>query len=476
MFKTLRGKLIFSYILIVAASLLIASLLFIQLIRSYQTWVRPREITTNTKAVTEKVKNDLEAGIEPKDIAWIKNTGQNIKTNIVIVDKNRQVLADSTTDNQYVGEIFTSVEPAQFRPRISGTGIASGVRVFQNVYIDSIQEKATVAFEPIKQPKKPLLFVVLFSTQKTFGEGFFSFASLLIMAGIFALLISILVGWLFASRITKPLRQMTTSARKIARGDFSETVQARTGDEVEELGSAFNYMAAEVKRSRDAQRDFVANVSHELRTPLTSIQGFSQLLMENEEMGREQIAHYGKIINKESERLMRLIKDLLDLSRIESGKFVLHKEMINTVDFFQEIKEKFLPQAMEKRIEFELKIPEKLPQINADKSKLEQVILNLLANAITNTPEKGKITLVSSLWDGGNLKIEVIDTGAGISAEDLPRIFERFYRADKSRSGSGTGLGLPIAREIVRTHDGEIKVQSELGKGTNFTIVIPLGA
>ncbi len=229
----------------------------------------------------------------------------------------------------------------------------------------------------------------------------------------------------------------------------------------------------ELKKLEQVRKDFVANVSHELRTPITSIKGFSETLLDGA-MEDEQLRKYFlSIILKESERMQLLIEDLLDLSKIEQVGFELNIKEVHLSELLEEIYVLLQKKAERKQLAFHLDV-EKNMYMLGDPARLKQVFLNIVNNAILYTPEHGEITLCLK-GEKGNVIVKVRDTGIGIAKEEIPRIFERFYRVDKARSrdSGGTGLGLAIVKHLVEAHHGIVEVQSEVGKGTEFTITLP---
>jgi two-component system phosphate regulon sensor histidine kinase PhoR len=230
----------------------------------------------------------------------------------------------------------------------------------------------------------------------------------------------------------------------------------------------------EIKKLEKIRMEFVANVSHELRTPLTSIKGFIETLREgaiNDPQNRERFL---KIIEEHTERLNRLINDLLELSKIESKEIKMKLNKENIKEIILEIISNFKENILIKEHKIDLDLPHNLPFINIDKEKMKIAFSNLLENAIKFTPDKGRI-LIKGEDKGEKIQIEFIDNGEGIPKEHLPRLFERFYRVDKARSRElgGTGLGLAIVKHIVQSHGGKVGVESELGKGSRFFITLP---
>ena len=231
----------------------------------------------------------------------------------------------------------------------------------------------------------------------------------------------------------------------------------------------------ELRRLERVRQDFVANVSHELRTPLSNIKGYAETLLGGAIRDEANSKEFTDIIYRESERLSKIIDDLLDISRMESGKVKMVFLPVEAGPAIKKAVDVLKNFAAGKFINIELFIPENLPRMLADEGRFTQVLLNLLDNAVKYTPEQGNIKVVASKKDNF-VRIEVSDTGLGIPEKDLPRIFERFYRVDKARSRElgGTGLGLSIVKHIVQAHGGEVGVTSNLGKGSTFSFTIPI--
>lgn len=230
----------------------------------------------------------------------------------------------------------------------------------------------------------------------------------------------------------------------------------------------------EERKLEKLRKDFVANVSHELRTPIAMLQGYSEALLDDVAQSEAERKELAKVINDESLRMGRLVNELLDLARMESGFINLNLESVQIKPFVERVVHKFSNLAKEEEIELITDIQLDCEEIEIDPDRIEQVLTNLIDNAIRHTPKGGKIT-VNGRVDGKGIYLKVQDTGSGIPPEDLPFVFERFYKADKARTRgkAGTGLGLAIAKNIVVAHDGEITVESKLGQGTAFTIKIP---
>ncbi|MGG3873398.1 ATP-binding protein [Brevibacillus laterosporus] len=262
-----------------------------------------------------------------------------------------------------------------------------------------------------------------------------------------------------------------------AQGRFWSVVMVPLYDHNQVRGAVAVLRDMTKERKLDKLRqDFVANISHELRTPLSMLQGYSEAIVDGIASTPEEHKELAKIIYDESVRMTKLVNELLSLARMEAGHVELHEEVTELLPYFERVLRKFANRAAERNIEIQLDRQTDYDAISIDPDKMEQVLTNLIDNAIRHIPDGGLITVRIKNEDTGKITIEVIDTGSGIPQEDLPFVFERFYKADKARTRgrAGTGLGLAIAKNIVAAHNGKISVQSKMKEGTTFTITIPV--
>lgn len=280
------------------------------------------------------------------------------------------------------------------------------------------------------------------------------------------------VIFFFATRyIVRPIKEMTLATKRMAKGDFDVELKVKRKDELGILADSFQHMSAELKQLEEMRQNFVSNVSHEIQSPLTSILGFTKAL-QNQQITEEERMHYLGIIEKESERLSRLSKNLLQLASLESDHHPFHKKKYRLDEQIRRVAVALEPQWSKKELTLFLNLPRL--DIVADEDKINQVFTNLLANSIKFTPGQGEIRIEA--WESENsIFVKISDTGIGISKEDQDKIFQRFYKTDKSRNRSidGSGLGLSIVKKIVELHKGTIAVESEVGKGTSFILCFP---
>lgn len=287
-----------------------------------------------------------------------------------------------------------------------------------------------------------------------------------------ALILGALLSYLLTQMVLRPLYQMIKTTSLIARGDYSSRVRADSHDEIGELANAFNLMAASLERIEQLRRNMVSDVAHELRTPLTNIRGYLEALQDGVVVPTQETFH---LLHEETLRLIYLVENLLQLARADASRLGLEIEDTNIEELTSRALKKFDPEFRQKNIRVTAELGEDLDPVPADRKKLSLVIENLLRNALQYTPENGSV-LVRTEGIGKTVKFFVQNSGPGIEAKDLPFIFERFYRGEKSRSRDfgGTGIGLAIVKEILEAHGGKMGVESTPGK-TLFWFSLPLG-
>jgi signal transduction histidine kinase len=283
-----------------------------------------------------------------------------------------------------------------------------------------------------------------------------------------AVLVALVVGLLLARTLTRPLQALTAATHRMAGGDLEQQVPVTSRDELGELAQAFNRMSQQVAQANHARRQMTADVAHELRTPLTVIAGYIESMRDGVlQVTPERLT----VIYAEIEHLQHLVGDLRILSQADAGELKLNRQPLQVADLLQQVQASFAHQAEQNGIQLNLNLDPNLPPIQGDEVRLIQVLSNLIANAIRYTPRGGQIRL-GAVYEAGQVVLTIQDTGQGIAPADLPLVFDRFYRADKSRSEENgeSGLGLAIAKALVEAHGGTITVASTLGSGTTFTI------
>lgn len=322
---------------------------------------------------------------------------------------------------------------------------------------------------------------IVLAAPQTGGLAFFrtTFLPALWRAALVALLLSLVLALLISRSVARPLQRMAVATEAVAEGEYDQRLSLQGPDEVRRVAGSFNSMAARVKATQQAQRDFLINVSHDLKTPLTSIQGWSQALADGTAARRGQTEEAAHIIREETERMARMVSELLALARIDSGQLKLRLETVDLQALLEDVRRNLSWQAERQQIELSLR-SEPVPPLQGDADRLVQIFANLVDNALAHTPARGRVELALRPLGTDAVEVTVQDNGSGIPPEELERIFERFYQVEKSRARleerPRVGLGLTISRELVRAHGGEIYARSEVGQGTLFGVRLPLRA
>ena len=375
---------------------------------------------------------------------FVEQLGSLYDQRIVLTDAGGTVVADSDTD--LLGEPYAPDSPGRpLLPR--GRSGAVG-----RLYVGP-------------QPSSAPDFASMQITFRTIGLYF-------IWGGLIAAAMALVVTYFLSRRILSPVRSLSAAARRLGRGDFSQRVRVKGKGELQELADTFNSMAGDLERTERLRSNMVADVAHELRTPLSNIRGYLEAIHDGLKQPDEEAL---LILDEEAALLARLVDDLQELSLAEAGDLKLNRRVVDVADLVRQAVAARQAQAKTRGVSVSADVPEGLPAVNIDSHRVNQVLRNLLENAVAHTPEGGSVS-VTAREEGGWMEVSVSDTGEGIPAADLPHIFERLYRVDKSRTRAtgGSGLGLTIARRLVEAHGGRIAVRSEPGSGSCFTFTVPV--
>jgi signal transduction histidine kinase len=499
MFGSIRTKLAVSYALIIFFCLLLAGSGALILIRRYQ-----RDAVLNQRRAVAATLSQRAQGLLasqlglPQMALRLSQEAQRLRVRALLVARDGVILLDTAEDAPFTGhriqfpidELLGPRESAVVRRRLDADGQS---------YFFIILPLRPAAAEARSESGVSPSYVIVIEREQDVEPAWRQLARPLATAGFLALFASTIVAVVLAGSITRPLLAMTKASEEMARGNYQHVIPTEGQDEVARLAHSFGRMADEVERSRQSQRDFLASISHDLKTPLTSIQGFAQAMLEGAIHDEEGYRRAAQIIREEAEGMGQLIQKLLVLARFDAGELIHERVAIAPGELVKHCLGKFMPMAAEVGVELSVLIPKSLPVIYGDQGYLEQALSNLVDNGIRYTPPGGRIDVAVQVvdlkagkiqgrgdmpcgipshkrLDGRWVAISVKDTGSGISKQDLPRIFERFYRADRSRSGAkGSGLGLAIAKETVEAHGGVIGVSSQPNRGSCFSIVLPAG-
>ncbi|EJT6149720.1 TPA: HAMP domain-containing histidine kinase [Clostridium perfringens] len=323
---------------------------------------------------------------------------------------------------------------------------------------------------PLRNSSNEIVGVIRYiSSLRNVDNFILNFFLVFLVIGITVLAIGIILSYFLANSIVNPITELIKVSEQMAKGNLKVRNRIVTNDEIEKLADSLNIMAEEIENREMLKNEFISSISHELRTPLTSIKGWA-ITLNNDFTDRETLKMGFDIIEKEADRLSNMVEELLDFSKFVSGKIKLKYEEINLKEFIEYLRLYMNPRAEREHKELILKGITEDFIIVGDKDRLKQVFINIIDNAFKFTHENEKI-IIEFLYDEEGIYINIIDTGCGISKEELPRVKEKFYKGKNSKSQNG--IGLSICDEIIALHEGNLEIYSELGKGTKVVIYLP---
>jgi signal transduction histidine kinase len=483
MLKTLRARLIAGYIGVVVLGLVLAGGVFILLVQRVESDAVYRSLQTNEALLLPQLREALRGDNRARIVTALRGELARTKLRVLVLGPAGRVLNDTAPGpDDVTGRMIRLIPDRNAAPGDE-----------QGMFLDAANRRWNyIIMTPPRQPPSPLpdnpppgtdgtenpapgpLTWVLAQRPPQIPDVWGALGRQLLLAGALALLVAVALGALLARSVALPVDRLSRAADEIARGNYAYQVQVNGSSELARLAERFNAMAAEVRTAHQMQRDFLANVSHDLKTPLTAIQGFSQAILDGAVQGQDGTTGAARIINTEARRMARMVSDLLDLARLESGQTALERTPVDPAGLLHQAAATVQLQAQEARVGLRVESGP-LPLIQADPDRLRRALINLTDNALRHTPPGGSVTLRGEVGPQAVI-LSVRDTGQGIPPADLPHIFERFYQVDKSRSQarSTSGLGLAIVQQIVQAHDGTISVLSQVGVGTEFRMMLPM--
>ena len=410
---------------------------------------------------------ELSGGHGPDLQERVRALGSGIATRLTVIRLDGQVLADSEEDPTRMDN--HSRRPEILAARTSGQGTV--IR-----FSDTLSSSMMYLALPVRHGGKTLGFVRASVFLSTIDDRMTHLRSTVFLGAGIAAFVALVLGFLMARAFATPLASMTAVAASMSKGDYGQRLPDGRKDEIGQLARALNQMAQELARLETMRRDFVGNVSHELKTPITAIRGLTETLLDDEGMDSETRIRFLSRIAAQSLRLSSLVSDLLTISRLEAPNTVFRSVRTDLNEVVRAATRSLLPERGQD-IQIHIELGDEPLEVLGDAEALRQVATNLLDNAIKCTPAGGEVWLRLQAR-AGHAVLEVEDSGIGIEAEHLSRIFERFYRVDTARSRElgGTGLGLSIVKHIALSHGGEVCVESTPGQGSLFRVRIPLAA
>ncbi|WP_426980486.1 ATP-binding protein [Bacillus pseudomycoides] len=440
-------------------TLLIETVLFVLLYYSLVNTRVNEEMTALLKRGNSH-RDVLEKYFDFQTISHVALMESEAETKVIITNAQKKILAksddiDSTIKRHIIGMIADTNH--------NGTIVENHWKTSN--YICTVS--------PIIIDGKTQGYVYMFLGTSSIKDMIAGLTKQFLVAGVVTFILTVITIFLLSRLLTKPLLRMKHATEKMSRGDLSVSLTSTRNDEIGELIQSIQTLANDLHYMKKERSEFLASVAHELRTPLTYVRGYADIAMKNN-TPPEQRQKYLSIIKDEADYITNLVQDLFLLAQMEKHNFSIQAKEIHLQTFLSRIVTKVNIMYEAKHISVSSTCPASL-SIALDEQRFEQVILNILNNAYVHSPEHSRIT-ISVTEHKTQLEIAIQDTGEGIPEEDIPHIFERFYRVDKARSRStgGTGLGLAIVKEIVELHGGEITVTSEVNQGSCFTMSLPI--
>jgi signal transduction histidine kinase len=479
--NSLRTRLFVSFALLVLLALVMAAGVFVALRRDASDRETLERVEAAAPAISFELRAifDREAG-EQQVVDYLHAAARQRGVRILLVDWRDGVVQEDSG---------VTMRGRRLELPSFGAPTPSGVSHFESWRGNTSESRDLTFFTGIYGTGRPFtlgrvpadpganLITVVAVPRETVANAWFGLLPGLVWAGLAALALSAVMAILLARSIAGPVLALTRASEEIARGNFDQEVLPASPDEIRRLALAFNMMAREVGHSQIQTRALIANVSHDLKTPLTSILGFSQALHDGEAPEAQEVLELSGIIHEEAERIFAIVEDLLYLSQLEAGEVVLRRGSVGLEEVVARCFRRIEAALAGDEIAAEIDIAPGLSLLG-DAGKIERILDNLLDNARKYTPRGGRIVLTAAPAPdvSGQASITVFNSGSYIGAADLERVFDRFYRTDRSRGSStgGTGLGLAIVRDLVRLQRGRIHATSVAGAGTTFTVDLPL--
>ncbi|GBF10885.1 ATP-binding protein [Tepidibacillus sp. HK-1] len=395
----------------------------------------------------------LEENFNETTLTHVALMEQNVITNVVVTNQEGQILVESDPTDKEMKEYIN-------------LGNAIKISRVLNQNWDQLNYIATVS--PIRNGN--LGYVYMYYPTSILKEMVFVLKLFISLASIGIVLIAVGMIVILSKKMTKPLLEMKEATIEMAKGDYKQHLDVKGNDELAQLADSIQSLGEQLQYYEDTRNEFLASVSHELRTPLTYLTGYSDILIKGRIVDKQEQQTYLKIINEEAKRVTHLVNDLFDMSKIQTGQFQLKKEYVNLIKLVEKVIQNLKPVAEGKGLSILFNPMIDLPVLYLDPNRMEQVIYNLIENAIKYS-DQGEIK-VSLEGDKEFIFIKIEDQGIGVPEKELSRIWERFYRVEKSRARKtgGTGLGLYVVKEIVQLHGGQIEAKSVEGKGTTMII------
>lgn len=458
--KSIKGRLVGYFMFIIIITVVIMEVSFINIVK-HNYYKNLEDTLTNQIKVSSELylRYFSDASLHENVLNNVDTFWKQTAAQVEIIDTSGSIIMDSIgiipDDVSHMSDIKKALHGQK------GTWIG-------NVKYD--KDKVMAISYPLKSDENIVGAIRFITSLGEINKAIRNIALVFIIFGILVVFVTSAVSIFLANTIIGPLKEVTATAEKMASGNYKVECRKKLNDEIGKLSDTLNYMAQEILNKDQLKNGFILSVSHELRTPLTSIKGWAVTLKEGYE-NKEMLMDGLDIIEKESDRLTHMVEELLDFSKFISGKIIMEKRPVNVADTMEYIAKQLQARAARENISFNISYTQDIPTVHLDENRLKQVFVNLLDNAFRFTPSGGSVDF-TACTSNSNLVFHVKDTGCGISREELPKVKEKFYKGKSSKSRNG--IGLSICDEIIRLMNGSFDIKSELNKGTDVTIILPV--
>jgi signal transduction histidine kinase len=477
---SLFTKLLAAHLVVILITMAAIGFLFSYLVDRYFFAAREWDLTSQAENVAEMLSVEFKSGSREEVRKMAQTLALSLDVKIRVINEQKDEIAIALPEDQTEPGVDLEANELDY--------VLQGDTYVKKVYGPAMQ-RLLVAIpifqeqtEEAQEAEPEIIGAIIVSAPLTsIKAAIAQISRLAVYSLIFATVVAGLFAFTLSKSISRPIQAMTRAALEMKKGNFSSRMDIPDKGELGQLAATFNQAAQamndtlqEQTRLQALRQNLVANVSHEFRAPLTSIQGFVDAMLEGFVHDDEK-EKYLQIILNNTVHLNRLVNDLLELASIESGYIELHREEVSPHLLAERAMNTVLPQALEKNIKLDCQCADHFPLIWVDGYRLHQVLVNLLENAINHSSD-GKEVSLACIVGQDTVAFQVRDNGCGIPPEELPHIWERFYKVDKARNRAhkGKGLGLAIVRELAHLHQGRVSVESEPGKGSTFTVILPL--
>ena len=492
--RSFLGRLMISHVAVILISLVVIGLIFGYLVQNYYFGLREWKATNNGKRIAKLVSSNVTGQTLRSN--EIKSARQKIKTiarsanmDLGIVNDNGKIIFDSTT----LAAFDLELKPREVERVLEGNSITKKIRGPQSQSLLMVfpllrkqdQNKSIILGPDAATKRKVLGGIVVRSPLGSMSETIWEILRLILYASLVAIIAAIGLSFLFASRVTKPLERINESALEIAEGNFERVeLPENSSQEIEHLVDTYNYAVEQVEETIEKKeqlekmrKQFVSDVSHEFRAPLTSLKGFLEIFQE-QELSAGEIKKYADIMYKDTEYLEHLIDDLAVLGKLDSGELKLEREVVEAQEMIIRAINSLQHKLKNSELQIKNSFINNVPQLYVDPNRMQQVLINLLDNAIEHSPPRGEIIVKTKYHEGENKAVEfaIIDQGPGVPESEIDNIWQRFYKVDTARTRSenqGSGLGLAIVKDIIEQHGGRVRVENTQERGAKFSFVLP---